>query len=222
MATAKQIAANRLNAQKSRGPVTEAGKKITSQNARRHGLCALFHVLPDAENQEDFDRLVDAFIEAEKPTDAVERELVVTMAEHLWLAKRATRMHNMCFVPQERTEDNIEDNEFPIMIEHASIQLYLRYHAAHYRAYRQAMGDLQERRKQRRLAAIGSVQHKHAEAEEVRREKRQVQRDERHAGAMRIQKEQEQIAHCRLIKISHDAAKLFQGLFPPEMANMAA
>ena len=222
MATAKQIAANRRNAQKSRGPVTDAGKKITSQNARRHGLCASFQVIPNIENQEDFDRLLEAFVEAEKPTDAVECELVVTMAEQLWLARRATRMENLRYVPQERSEEDEENNKFPLMIEHASIELFLRYHTAHYRAYRQAMQDLQSRRKQKQLQEIGSVRQKQAEAEEVRRETRQIQRDERHAAGMQLHKTNAEIAHCRLMKVSHDAAKLFQGLFPPNIAEMAA
>jgi hypothetical protein len=38
MATEKQIAANRRNAQRSTGPRTAAGKSISSRNALRHGL----------------------------------------------------------------------------------------------------------------------------------------------------------------------------------------
>jgi hypothetical protein len=38
MATARQIAANRRNAQRSTGPRTAAGKSTSSRNALRHGL----------------------------------------------------------------------------------------------------------------------------------------------------------------------------------------
>ena len=38
MASARQIAANRANATKARGPCTVAGKLIASCNAQRHGL----------------------------------------------------------------------------------------------------------------------------------------------------------------------------------------
>src|SRR3954447_17446262 len=38
MATAKQIAANRANAQRSTGPTTAMGKATSSRNAYRHGL----------------------------------------------------------------------------------------------------------------------------------------------------------------------------------------
>jgi hypothetical protein len=38
MATAKQIAANRRNAQRSTGPRTAAGRSVSSRNTLRHGL----------------------------------------------------------------------------------------------------------------------------------------------------------------------------------------
>jgi len=40
MASERQIAANRRNAQKSTGPQTYGGKKRIGKNARRHGLAA--------------------------------------------------------------------------------------------------------------------------------------------------------------------------------------
>ena len=46
MATEKQIAANRANAQKSTGPKTAAGKLKSSRNAYRHGLSCPLRVDP--------------------------------------------------------------------------------------------------------------------------------------------------------------------------------
>ena len=43
MATEKQIAANRANAQKSTGPRTAAGRLKSSRNALRHGLSLPLH-----------------------------------------------------------------------------------------------------------------------------------------------------------------------------------
>jgi len=41
MSSAKQIAANRKNAQKSKGPRTAAGKARASRNSRKHALCTI-------------------------------------------------------------------------------------------------------------------------------------------------------------------------------------
>jgi hypothetical protein len=41
MSSAKQIEANRRNAQKSKGPCTAAGKARASRNSRKHALCTI-------------------------------------------------------------------------------------------------------------------------------------------------------------------------------------
>jgi hypothetical protein len=46
MTSERKIAANRLNAKKSRGPRTAAGKFLASRNALRHGLRAVTHRQP--------------------------------------------------------------------------------------------------------------------------------------------------------------------------------
>ena len=46
MATAAQIAANRLNVQKSTGPRTPEGKAASSSNALKHGMDAASIVIP--------------------------------------------------------------------------------------------------------------------------------------------------------------------------------
>src|SRR6476660_2520353 len=48
MASEKQIAANRMNAKKSRGPRSAGGKARASRNATRHGLAANFWNDPSA------------------------------------------------------------------------------------------------------------------------------------------------------------------------------
>jgi hypothetical protein len=47
MTSARQVAANRLNGSKSRGPRTKAGKARASQNAFRHGFASVSYRNPD-------------------------------------------------------------------------------------------------------------------------------------------------------------------------------
>ncbi len=47
MTSARQVAANRLNGRKSRGPRTRAGKARASQNAFRHGFASVSYRNPD-------------------------------------------------------------------------------------------------------------------------------------------------------------------------------
>jgi hypothetical protein len=56
MATAKQIAANRLNSQKNTGPRSAQGKAISRFNALRHGIFAVHQIMFD-EKPEDLAEL---------------------------------------------------------------------------------------------------------------------------------------------------------------------
>ncbi|MGH9653974.1 MAG: hypothetical protein ACRD6B_11000 [Bryobacteraceae bacterium] len=49
------------------------------------------------------------------------------------------------------------------------LELYMRYHTAHDRAYQRASAALQKRKKARELAEIGFASQKRAEAEESRK-----------------------------------------------------
>ncbi|MGH9609290.1 MAG: hypothetical protein ACRD34_06390, partial [Bryobacteraceae bacterium] len=63
-----------------------------------------------------------------------------------------------------------------VEVELQPLELYMRYHAAHDRAYQRASAEFQKRKKARQLAEIGSASQKRAEAEESRKtEKHAVQ-----------------------------------------------
>ncbi len=168
MATAKQIAANRRNAQKSCGPTSIAGKQKVSQNRLVHGLRGKFQVLAEVERQEQYDGLLNELLEDEQPVGRAEIELVHKMAQHTWLARRALRMQDNCFVPQPKTPEQINNGEIPIGIA-ADLEAYVRYHAAHDRAYQRASKELRDRKKQRLKAEIGFERQKREQAEEIRK-----------------------------------------------------
>ena len=91
MTSFRQIEANRRNASKSTGPITEEGKQRSRCNAVRHGLTAetVIGALEDAEDYQAFEAAIIADYDVQS---AVERELVLRLASLLWRLRRATTM----------------------------------------------------------------------------------------------------------------------------------
>jgi hypothetical protein len=89
MASDKQIAANRRNAQKSTGPKTSQGKLKSRCNALRHGLTAET-VIGVFENVDDYQSIEAAILAHYAPASIVARELTLRLASLLWRLRRAT------------------------------------------------------------------------------------------------------------------------------------
>ncbi len=87
MASQRQIAANRLNAQASTGPRTEAGKAASSGNALTHGLTART-VLLEGEDPQEYRRLRQGVIHDYRPATTLERELIEQIVSVLWRMRR--------------------------------------------------------------------------------------------------------------------------------------
>src|SRR5271156_6231977 len=87
MTSFKRIDANRRNARKSTGPITQEGKQRSRCNAIRHGLTAetVIGALEDAEDYTAFEAVIIADYDAQS---AVERELVLRLASLLWRLRR--------------------------------------------------------------------------------------------------------------------------------------
>ena len=96
MTSFRQIEANRRNACKSTGPITEEGKQRSRCNAVRHGLTAetVIGALEDAEDYKAFEAAIIADYDVQS---AVERELVLRLASLLWRLRRATTMETGLF-----------------------------------------------------------------------------------------------------------------------------
>jgi hypothetical protein len=99
MTSFKQFAANRANARKSTGPITEEGKQHSRCNAIRHGLTAetVIGALEDAEDYKAFEAAVTADYDAQS---AVEREFVLRLASLLWRLRRATAIELACSISE--------------------------------------------------------------------------------------------------------------------------
>jgi hypothetical protein len=96
MTSFRQIEANRRNARKSTGPITEEGKLRSRCNAVRHGLTAetVIGALEDAEDYKAFEAAIIADYDVQS---VVERELVLRLASLLWRLRRATTMETGLF-----------------------------------------------------------------------------------------------------------------------------
>jgi hypothetical protein len=99
MTSLKQLGANRRNAAKSTGPVTDEGKQRSRRNALRHGLTAetVIGTLEDAEDYKGFEAAVISNYDAQT---AVERELALRLVSLLWRLRRATTIETGLFASQ--------------------------------------------------------------------------------------------------------------------------
>jgi hypothetical protein len=217
----RKLAANRANAQKSTGARTETGKETVAQNALKHGLSGGNFQVLSCENQDEYNASFERFMEAEKPVGDVERELVVKMARHTWLSERALRCQEGCFLVQPRTPEEKENRQNGIAVR-TDLEIYVRYQAAHDRAYARASAELMKRRKERQLAERGFVSQKRAEAAEERRdasEKRQVEKHSVHIATAKTKLDREQ---TRTFMDQLAANKQMDAYLPPQQRKTAA
>jgi hypothetical protein len=105
MATAKQIAANRLNSQKNTGPRTTRGKAVSRFNALKHGIYAVQQIMFD-EKPEDLADLSAEYYEHHTPADSAQCLLVDALVHNEWRLRRMRRVeailwyraHDACLV----------------------------------------------------------------------------------------------------------------------------
>ena len=97
MATWRQIAANRRNAQKSTGPRSAAGKAASSANALVHGFTAARILVLADEDEEVFHAMRQDVIADLDPLDMVQAALAQRIAVLLWRLERASRLEAELF-----------------------------------------------------------------------------------------------------------------------------
>jgi hypothetical protein len=164
MSTTSQIIANQQNAQLSTGPVTEAGKAISSRNNLRHGLASGMLII-EGEDPAEYQALLDSYLAEHNPTTPTEIALVVGLAQHEWMGDRALSFQSHCFARIE--------------VDEKQLNLFIRYEATHRRAYDKCLNNLLKLRKEKRQEQIGFESQKRQQAEEIRRQ-------EAHQAKMRL------------------------------------
>ena len=83
----KQIEASRINGAKSRGPVTEEGKRNSARANWQRGILARTVVL-ESESRDRFNQLYDSLVAEIQPVTAIETLLVQKMAVAQWRQMR--------------------------------------------------------------------------------------------------------------------------------------
>src|ERR1700690_490169 len=101
MASEKQVSANRRNAAKSTGPMTQNGKLQSRRNAMRHGLTAAT-VVPAIEDAPEFEDFAAGIRADYQPVSTIEHELVARLASLLWRLRRSTLIETNLFQLQGR------------------------------------------------------------------------------------------------------------------------
>jgi hypothetical protein len=97
----RQLAANRANAKKSTGPLSEAGKSISRFNSLRHGLNSFLVCLP-SEDKEMFEEIRAEYHAYFRPNNIVVRGMVDDLAATRWRILRIIRAEN-CLVREQMT-----------------------------------------------------------------------------------------------------------------------
>ena len=149
MATERQIQANRANAKRSTGPVTEEGKQASSQNARRHDQLSSCIVLK-AESTPQFDDLMDSLIDEFQPRTPNETALIETMAVARWKLSRNWIIHT-ALLEVETVKQDPSAGSAPVITALAfksladsshSLHLLHRYEVSLDRQYSRALNNL--------------------------------------------------------------------------------
>jgi hypothetical protein len=152
---AARAARARANGAKSRGPVTPEGKARVSCNAIRHGVFARQIVLPE-ESRQDYDAVLNAYIEQFQPQTTVEADLVAAMAVARWRLLRLASMETNLFTNRresnrEYLKELFEDSDagrglawvFNSLSQGPALSLLVRYEGSLNRAYDRAFKNLQ-------------------------------------------------------------------------------
>ncbi len=109
VATPAQIAANRLNSQKSTGPRSVEGKAVSRFNALQHAASAKSLVIP-GENEANFAELADSYHEQFQPVGPEEALLVEKIITADWTQRRMDRLENEVLNSLIAQQDESEEN----------------------------------------------------------------------------------------------------------------
>src|SRR5216684_1796938 len=157
VATDKQTAANRLNAQKSTGPRTPEGRAAVRLNGVKHGLTAETIVLK-GESESDFTGLLDSLEAEHDPATPTEEALVVQLAMATWRLRRLYHAEAGFYAFKvkdtidNRKEPKLNDSErmgYVTYLSTKTLDIFHRQEGRLERSFYRALHELQRLRKER-------------------------------------------------------------------------
>ncbi|MEJ7605691.1 MAG: hypothetical protein WKF37_05365 [Bryobacteraceae bacterium] len=170
MRTNKQIEASRRNGAKSKGPVTEEGKAVSSRNATTHALTTEHLVILRNEDSSEFDGFHVQCVEHFQPLCPMESDLVFEIAAARWRLRRILGIETSVM---DRKMTDLEE-DFEELFEKGSEQLrqahafqslannqvltaLARYETRVRQSYEKAVNDLRRMQAERRKAETPSA-----------------------------------------------------------------
>src|ERR1700678_432245 len=150
MSSLRRVQSSKANGALSKGPSTPAGKRNSSQNAIRHGLCAKCIVV-EGESRENFLTLMQQHVDRFQPAGEVEFGMIEEMCASYWRQRRAwsleTAMFNkqMALQPDGGMTDRMMDHmvvAFDTLAASHSLSLLHRYETRLHLMYQRALRTL--------------------------------------------------------------------------------
>jgi hypothetical protein len=131
------------------GPRTEAGKAVSSRNARKHDLCSKTLRL-SPEEWDEYNDMRERYACDLQPADDIEQTLIDEICFNYWRVQQA------------------RNAEFGVILKHPTelhlIALYIRYRTSYERAFYKALDQIQKRQRDRRKQAISPLPVRSAES----------------------------------------------------------
>lgn len=121
MSSEKKTASNRINARKSTGSRSAAGKAVVSRNALKHGFLSA-NLIVEGESPEEFSELLCLLSDEFEPVGLVEQALVERVGIALWRQRRLVRAESAEVSinrqrfgdPQKRGVRNVLDLDYSV------------------------------------------------------------------------------------------------------------
>ena len=155
-----QLAANRANAQKSTGPVTQQGKETTRLNAVKHGVTQQVMVMPAPQMEAylDFNKEMQLAYAAANP---IEKQLVQTIIDTQWRLNLARNIEFSLFADNYNRSEGIVQTDSPeleaamlaqntLVSKIHSLKLLSLYEQRHHRTLQTTMKQLEEMQTKRK------------------------------------------------------------------------